>query len=128
MFKFKKTKCDSPYLFEALNTILEALNFDNFVSYLKELYDKLMSLSSSSKNYLTRIEGCKALGLIAKKLKPVAELVIGYFNNDIIYTLQNASKDRVHKVQIVANEALKQWLELEAIYDELEKKKTQRNS
>jgi hypothetical protein len=104
------------------------MNFDNFVSYLKELYDKLMSLSSSSKNYLTRIEACKALGLIAKKLKPVAELVIGYFHSDIIYTLQNASKDRVHKVQVVANEALKQWLDLEAIYDELEKKKTQRNS
>jgi hypothetical protein len=94
---------------------------------LKELYDKLISTTTSSKNYLTRIEACKALGHIAIKLQPVAELVIGYFHMDVIYTLQNASKDRVHKVQLVANEALKQWLELESIYDELEKKKTLRN-
>ena len=82
---------------------------------------------NNSKNYLTRIEACKAFGIIANKLKSVADLVIGFFHKDIIYTLQNASKDRVHKVQIAGNDALRQWHELELIYNDLEFKKTMRN-
>ena len=76
---------------------------------------------------MTRIECCKTFGIIANKLKPVADLVIGYFQKDVMYTLQNASKDRIHKVQIAGNEAWKQWTELEIIYEDIEKRKTMRN-
>jgi len=40
----------------------------------------------------------------------MADILVGYYQNEIVLTLQNLTKDRVHKVQIAANETLKDWL------------------
>ncbi len=71
----------------------------------------------------SKINCCKILSIIAKNLKVVNELLIGFFNMEIIGALQYASKDRVHKVQIAGNEAFKEWLELERIYNGNEQRK-----
>lgn len=43
---------------------------------------------------------------------------------DVIKALETACKDRVLKVQQAAMEAKKEWLILEAMHKEMEKKKT----
>jgi hypothetical protein len=82
-------------------------------------------LNNKKTSYQTKISCCRVLGLIGRRLKSLAELIIGFYQSEIIFTLQNACKDRVHKVQVAASEALREWMELEDIYAEIEKKKTQ---
>jgi hypothetical protein len=82
-------------------------------------------LNNKKTSYQTKISCIRVLKIIPQKLKGFAELVIGFYQSEIIYTLQNACKDRIHKVQLAANEALREWIELEEIYAEIERKKTQ---
>jgi hypothetical protein len=82
-------------------------------------------LNNKKTSYQTKISCLKVLTVIAKKLKGFADIIIGFYQSEIIFTLQNASKDRIHKVQLAANEALREWNELGEIYAEIEKKKTQ---
>ena len=100
------------------------VKFDIFNENLKEIYEKLIDSISTTQNYLTKIEICKIFKLLAKTISNISELVIGYYNKEIIITLQNVAKDKVHKVQIAAHDALNEWLSLEKIFLESEKKKS----
>jgi hypothetical protein len=92
------------------------------------MYDRLITMINNKKtSYQTKIICIKVLGLIGNKLKGIAEIIIGFYQAEIIYTLENACKDRIHKVQLAAGEALRIWRELEDIFTELEQKKLQLN-
>jgi hypothetical protein len=95
---------------------------------LKEIYERLIILINNKKtSYQTKITCIRVLGIIGTKLKSSADFIIGFYQAEIIYTLENACKDRIHKVQISAGEALRIWRELEDIFTELEQKKLQLN-
>jgi hypothetical protein len=82
-------------------------------------------LNNKKTCYQTKLSCLRVLGLIARRLKGFADVIIGFYQSEIVFTLQNACKDRIHKVQIAASEALREWMELEEIYAEIERKKTQ---
>jgi hypothetical protein len=119
-----KTKIENQYIFEAFLNLLENLPFDNFINHLKEIYERLVfTLNNSKTSYQTKIVCLNIFTFIAKNLKNVVNLIIGYYQTEIILTLQNCTSDRVHKVQVAANEALKEWRKIEKIHEEMEKKK-----
>lgn len=119
-----KTKIENYYIFEAFLNLLQNLPFENFINYLKEIYEKLVfTLNNSKTNYQTKIICLNIFTYIGKNLKNVVNLIIGYYQNEITLTLQKCTSDRVHKVQIAAIEALNEWRELEKIHEEIEKKK-----
>ena len=92
------------------------------------MYDRLIIMINNKKtSYQTKIICIRVIGLIGNKLKGIAEIIIGFYQAEIIYTLENACKDRIHKVQLAAGEALRIWRELEDIFTELEQKKLQLN-
>lgn len=91
--------------------------------YLKEIYERLINVLNNSKsNYCSRINSLECFKLIAKKLKDIDDEIIGYHLTEIIFTLQNACKDRVHKVQLAANSAIKDWRHIEEIFERNKKK------
>jgi len=91
--------------------------------YLKEIYERLINVLNNPKsNYCSRINSLECFKLIAKKLKNIDDEILGYHLTEIIFTLQNACKDRVHKVQLAANSAIKDWREIEEIYEKNKKK------
>jgi len=91
--------------------------------YLKEIYERLINVLNNSKsNYCSRINSLECFKLIAKKLKNIDDEILGYHLTEIIFTLQNACKDRVHKVQLAANSAIRDWREVEEIYEKNKKK------
>lgn len=119
-----KTKIENYYVFETFLNLIQNLPFENFINYLKEIYEKLIfTLNNSKTSYQTKIICLNIFTLIGKNLKNVVNLIIGYYQNEITLTLQKCTSDRVHKVQIAANEALNEWRELEKIHEEIEKKK-----
>jgi hypothetical protein len=108
--------------------IIEAVSFELFLNNLKETYERLIfTLNNQKTNYLTKIICLKIFTAIAIKLKLIADIIIGFYQEEIIFSLQNATKDRVHKVQVAANIALKEWMQLEEIFKDLERKKTSYN-
>lgn len=120
-----KIKTDNQYIFQAFYNLLQVIPFENLINSLKEIYDRLiLCINSPKAHYLSKITALKIFTLIAKKLKTMADVVIGYYQNEIMLTLQNVTKDRIHKVQLAAHEALKEWSELEELYKEIENKKT----
>lgn len=60
--------------------------------------------------------------IIAKKLKNVQDEILGYHLTEIIFTLQNACKDRVHKVQLAGSSAIRDWRIIEEIFEKNKKK------
>jgi len=48
---------------------------------------------------LKKIEACNLLKLIGEHLKEVADLVVGFYNDSVIKTLEKAQGDRVLKVR-----------------------------
>jgi len=123
-----KNKNDLQYVFEALYNLTESIHFESFINHLNEIYERLiMCLNFKKTNYQTKIISLKIFAQIGKKLKSYVNILIGFYYKEIILTLENCSCDRIHKVQIAANEALKEWRELQEIHEELEKKKTQIN-
>lgn len=94
---------------------------------MKEIYEKLINTLSNTQNYLTKVEICKIFKTFAKILSSITNTTIGFFNQAIIPSLQNATKDKVHKVQQIAQEALQEWYLLEKLFLEIEKKKCKNN-
>lgn len=101
---------------QALAELLRYLDIDYFMFYLKEIYERLINVLNNAKsNYFSRINGLECFKIIAKKLKNIDDDILGYHLTEIIFTLQNACKDRVHKVQLAAYSAIKEWREIEEI-------------
>eukprot|EP00340_Litonotus_pictus_P002453 CAMPEP_0170519710 /NCGR_PEP_ID=MMETSP0209-20121228/5023_1 /TAXON_ID=665100 ORGANISM="Litonotus pictus, Strain P1" /NCGR_SAMPLE_ID=MMETSP0209 /ASSEMBLY_ACC=CAM_ASM_000301 /LENGTH=1049 /DNA_ID=CAMNT_0010805661 /DNA_START=45 /DNA_END=3194 /DNA_ORIENTATION=+ len=119
-----RTNFDSPYLFEALISLIHTVKFDFFANNLKELYEKIIVVLENPKTLdNSKINCCILLKEIAEILKTSASNLIGFYISDITNALKNATRDRVHKIQIIAREALKSWIEVERISLELEAKK-----
>jgi len=91
--------------------------------YLKEIYERLINVLNNPKsNYCSRINSLECFKVIANKLKKIDDEILGYHLTEIIFTLQNACKDRVHKVQLAANSAIRDWREIEDIYERNKRK------
>ena len=124
-----KNALDVPYVFEALFNLMQFLPFETFTNNLKEIYDRTLGVlckaNAGKYNTLTKINCLNILGLIAQKCKGIADISIGYYQNDIIKVIEYNTKDKVYKVQCAANEALKNWNELTVIYKDLDNKKSQ---
>ena len=124
-----KNALDVPYVFEALFNLMQFLPFETFTNNLKEIYDRTLGVlckaNAGKYNTLTKINCLNILGLIAQKCKGIADISIGYYQNDIIKVIEYNTKDKVYKVQCAANEALKNWKELTVIHKDLDNKKSQ---
>lgn len=119
-----KTSFDSPYLYESLITLVNTVKFEYFSNNFKELYEKVVIVLENPKTYdNSKINICRLLKIIGEKIKERINSLIGFYVSDITNALRNTTKDRVHKVQIASREALRVWLEVEKLNDELENKK-----
>ena len=127
MTLFNKHSIDVPHIYEALFNLMQFLPFETFVSYLKEIYDKTITILCKANalkyNAQSKINCLNILSLIAQKCKSVADTTIGYYQNDIMKVIEFNTRDKIHKVQIAANDAYKSWKELSVIYNDLERKK-----
>ena len=127
MALFNKHSIDVPHIYEALFNLMQFLPFETFVNYLKEIYDRAITIlckaNAAKFNAQSKINCLNILALIAQKCKSVADTTIGYYQHDIMKVIEFNTRDKIHKVQIAANDALKSWKELSVIYNDLERKK-----
>ena len=127
-----KNSLDVPYVFEALFNLMQFLPFETFTNNLKEIYDRTLGVlckaNAGKYNTLTKINCLNILGLIAQKCKGIADISIGYYQNDIIKVIEYNTKDKVYKVQCAANDALKNWKKnrKKAVMERKEKKRKTR--
>ena len=126
-----KSSLDNSYIFEALYNLMQFTNIENYNNYLNELYQRIyFILSKNNQNkfsYLTKIFCLNILSLIANKVKTIADISIGFYQEDILKVIEFNTKDKVIKVQNVAKEALINWIELKKIYQEIDSKKREIN-
>ena len=112
------------FVIDALYQLMTYSNFDNFTSFLKELYDRLtLIIKSKDISYQGKISVLNVLGLIAERVSSMSDMAIGYYQPEIKEVIKEATKDRIHKVQVVAREVLSKWNALEMVYKENDKGK-----
>jgi len=72
------------------------------VSNLNEIFNKIIKIleNPSLTNYNSKIEAANFLKYLAQCLQGVADIVIGYYQSEVLKALDYASKDRVLKVQL----------------------------
>ena len=126
-----KSSLDNSYIFEALYNLMQFTKIENYNNYLNELYQRIyFILSKNNQNkfsYLTKIFCLNILSLIANKVKTIADISIGFYQEDILKVIEFNTKDKVIKVQNAAKEALINWIELKKIYQEIDSKKREIN-
>ena len=126
-----KSSLDNSYIFEALYNLMQFTNIENYNNYLNELYQRIyFILSKNNQNkfsYLTKNFCLNILSLIANKVKTIADISIGFYQEDILKVIEFNTKDKVIKVQNAAKEALINWMELKKIYQEIDSKKREIN-
>eukprot|EP01022_Parablepharisma_sp_SALTPOND_P029490 TRINITY_DN736_c0_g1_i2.p2 TRINITY_DN736_c0_g1~~TRINITY_DN736_c0_g1_i2.p2 ORF type:complete len:520 (-),score=97.19 TRINITY_DN736_c0_g1_i2:2523-4082(-) len=81
------------------------------INNLYEILKKLRRVLESTllSNFVAKIEAAHALRLLAEKLNDVADIVIQYYESDVLKALGVAATDRVPKVQLAAQDAKKAW-------------------
>jgi len=84
------------------------------INSLYEIFKKLRHVleNTVSSNFSIKIEASHTLALFAERLLDVADIVIQYYESDILKAIHNASTDRVPKVQQAAQEAKRAWEKL----------------
>jgi hypothetical protein len=91
------------------------------VNHLNEIYDKIIKnlKESASQIYLVlfilkklKIECCNILNHIATSCEKNKDNKKLFYRSDIIKSLEFSCKDRVKKVQLIANQTLKLWQEV----------------
>ena len=122
-----KSSLDNPYLFEALYNLINFNNIENYSNYLKEIYDRfILILCKTNKdkyNYLMKLNSLKILNLIGNKIRNIADISIGYYQDEIYKVIEYNTRDKNAKVQIEAKKTLKTWKELKQIYEDIDNKK-----
>ena len=122
-----KSSMDNPYLFEALYNLINFNKIENYSNHLKEIYDRfIVILCKSNKNkynYLMKLNALKILNLIGNKIRNIADISIGYYQDEIYKVIEYNTKDKNTKVQIEAKKTLKTWKELKKIYEDIDDKK-----
>ena len=114
----KGTPLDNHHAVDSLLLLMNSVKFDIFNEKLKDLYAKLINyLKYKEFNYQLKISVLKIFELIADNLlSSDTEKLIGYFQEDILITLNEKISDRIHKVQMQAREALNKWKKVEQIF------------
>ena len=122
-----KSAMDNPYLFEALYNLINFNKIENYSNHLKEIYDRfifiLCKTNKNKYNYLMKINCLKILNLIGNKIRNIADISIGYYQDEIYKVIEYNTKDKNTKVQIEAKKTLKTWKELKQIYEDIDNKK-----
>ena len=122
-----KSTSDNPYLFEALYNLINFNKIEKFSNFLKEIYDRfIVILCKSNKNkynYLMKLNALKILNLIGSKIRNIADISIGYYQEEILKVIEFNTKDKNTKVQLQAKKTLKTWKELKQIYEDIDVKK-----
>ena len=122
-----KSSLDNPYLFEALYNLINFNKIEKFSNYLKEIYDRfiiiLCKTNKNKYNYLMKLNSLKILNLIGSKIRNIADISIGYYQDEILKVIEFNTKDKNNKVQLQAKKTLKTWKELKNIYEDIDIKK-----
>ena len=122
-----KSSLDNPYLFEALYNLINFNKIEKFSNYLKEIYDRfiviLCKTNKNKYNYLMKLNSLKILNLIGSKIRNIADISIGYYQEEILKVIEYNTKDKNTKVQLQAKKTLKTWKELKQIYEDIDIKK-----
>ena len=122
-----KPSLENPYLFEALYNLINFNDIENISGHLKEIYDRcIMILCKTNKNkynYLIKVNCLNILNLIGNKIRNVADITIGYYQNEIFKVIEFNTRDKNAKVNLAAKKALKTWNELKQIHDDLDNQK-----
>ena len=118
---------DNPFIFEALYNLIFFTDIEVYNNNFKEIYDKIYSiLSESNKDKYslnTKINCLNILNIIAIKAEKIADMSIGYFQEEIMFIIQLNTKDKNLKIQKVAKETLKNWIKLKEINEKYDNKK-----
>ena len=122
-----KSSLENPYLFEALYNLINFNKIEKFSNYLKEIYDRfiviLCKTNKNKYNYLMKLNALKILNLIGSKIRNIADISIGYYQEEILKVIEYNTKDKNTKVQLQAKKTLKTWKELKQIYEDIDTKK-----
>ena len=122
-----KSSLDNPYLFEALYNLINFNKIEKFSNYLKEIYDRfiiiLCKTNKNKYNYLMKLNSLKIINLIGSKIRNIADISIGYYQDEILKVIEFNTKDKNTKVQLQAKKTLKTWKELKNIYEDIDIKK-----
>ena len=122
-----KSSLDNPYLFEALYNLINFNKIENYSNHLKEIYDRfifiLCKTNQNKYNYLMKLNCLKILNLIGNKIRNIADISIGYYQDEIYKVIEYNTKNKNTKVQIEAKKTLKTWKELKQIYEDIDSKK-----
>jgi hypothetical protein len=104
--------------------MIENMQTENITMKLPYIYERILHILSSNNSsiYQTKIECCNILSSLAK-----IKLNKNEFYEKILGCLKNACNDRVSKVQIAANQALKLWLDEGEDNTDTDKSKTPNN-
>ena len=114
----KGSALDNHYILDSLYQLMLYVKFDLFNDRLKDLYIKLINyLKHKEFSYQLKISALNIFDLIADNiLSSDTEKIIGYFQQEIINSLNEKTSDRIHKVQLKAREALNKWKKIEQIF------------
>jgi hypothetical protein len=104
--------------------MIENMQTQNLSIKLPYIYERIIHILSSNNSsiYQTKIECCNILSSLAK-----IKLNKNEFYEKILVCLKNSCNDRVSKVQIAANQALKLWLDESEDNTDTDKSKTPNN-
>lgn len=118
LLKMMKTyKYKNPHLLETVAHLIDVISlftFDTAIKNVIPIFTNFLCINDAS-IYLTKIEICSILSHLGIKLANIndAETTNSFNINEIIAALTYATKDRVSKVQVAANESLYYWRCLE---------------
>lgn len=122
---YVKLRTDFPDLISALGVIVDYQGVHSIIPEIHYILKKTLQYlnTTGTGTHLYKIEACKLLSCLAKKLQGIADVVIEPYHNEIIYVLQQVKTDKLQSVQNAAKQALTDWKNLEDIQKEIESKK-----
>ena len=122
-----KTSLENPYIFEALYNLINFNKIENYSNHLKEIYDRfifiLCKTNKNKYNYLMKLNCLKIINLIGNKIRNIADISIGYYQDEIFKVIEYNTKDKNTKVQLQAKKTLKTWKELKQLHEDIDTKK-----
>ena len=121
---------DNPFIFEALYNLIFFTDIEIYNNNFKEIYDKISDILSENKDKFsinTKINCLNILNLIAIKAEKIADMSIGYYQDEIMKIIQLNVKDKNLKIQKSAKETLKNWIRLKEIYNNYDVQKRELN-
>ena len=102
-------KYKNPNLLSTISHLIDIISIETIIPAIKTIIPILLSYiyTTDSSIYLTKIESCSILSHLAINL--TSDQVQNFNVEELVAALNFATKDRVLKVQVAANEALFYW-------------------